>query len=94
MSAADTCPVRVYGSHDFQGHRCGKPIKRNGKCGVHAAADERRERNRASWEEKFDANRKQYAEDKQLEQRIAELGGSWPITRAQLIELLERLQAS
>lgn len=41
--------------------RCGRPIKRDGKCGLHAAAVDRREANDARWareaQERRDRNR-------------------------------------
>lgn len=34
----------------FVGGRCGRPIKDRGMCGIHAAAEKRREENRARWD--------------------------------------------
>ena len=42
---SETCPVDIWDG--WHSHPCRRPIKRNGKCGLHAAADERRERNEA-----------------------------------------------
>lgn len=37
----ETCQVRVYATTwDMVGHACGRQVKRNGKCGIHARADE------------------------------------------------------
>ena len=36
-----TCRVHVYGSGYQPGHPCGRKVKENGKCGIHAAADKR-----------------------------------------------------
>lgn len=41
----ETCPKPVYDHGGWRSHACGKPIKRRGLCGIHAAAEERVEKN-------------------------------------------------
>lgn len=82
-----TCPVHIW--RGFQSDRCGRPVKRNGKCGVHAAADERHAAKQERWNREYEERQIQRAAERALEDRIAELGGAWPITREQLIEILE-----
>lgn len=37
----EACQVWVFAATwDMVGHACGRPVKRNGKCGIHARADE------------------------------------------------------
>lgn len=43
MTDTERCPVDVW--NNYQAHTCGKPVKRDGLCGIHAAAKDRRERN-------------------------------------------------
>lgn len=45
-NAVGACQVSVYG-HDrwARSTTCGKPVKRDGMCGIHAAAKERRAKN-------------------------------------------------
>ena len=49
MTAEKKCPKII---HDdgwgFHSHVCGRPVKRDGLCGMHAAAKERRERGDAA----------------------------------------------
>jgi hypothetical protein len=49
------CPEITWSG--YQSYVCGRPIKRNGKCGIHAAAAERRERNDRERDEKERADR-------------------------------------
>lgn len=46
--SAERCPEEMWDG--WHGHICGKPVKRRGLCGVHAAAVERKERNAADKE--------------------------------------------
>lgn len=46
------CPELVSdGQRSVSFHRCGRPIKRNGLCGLHAAAKERRAKRDQEWQE-------------------------------------------
>lgn len=49
----ETCPVMVSGGPWAHRHTCGRPVKENGKCGVHARVDRRR----AEQDERSKANR-------------------------------------
>jgi hypothetical protein len=44
---SDTCPMSVHSGSVWHPRTCGKPIKRDGMCGVHAAARDRRNANDA-----------------------------------------------
>lgn len=37
---AEKCPVLIH--YNFYSYRCDRPVKRSGKCGIHARADEAR----------------------------------------------------
>lgn len=52
MAESETCPVDVWTPGWFQAHRCGRPIKRRGMCGVHAGAEERAEAKAAALAER------------------------------------------
>lgn len=43
----DTCPETVSNVNGFHFRECGRPVKRNGLCGIHAAS-KKRERNDAA----------------------------------------------
>ena len=50
----DKCPEWVpYGGRMFGGYTCNRPVKRDGLCGIHAAAEERaaakRAKRRETW---------------------------------------------
>lgn len=83
----DECQVQVWVG--YSSNPCGRPVKRDGKCGLHAAAAERRERNEAHRRQQWQERSAQYEVERQQEARIRELGGRWPITRVELIALLE-----
>lgn len=52
--SAETCPVDVWSREIFGGHYiCGKAVKRNGKCGIHARVDEQEAAKKKSREEKI-----------------------------------------
>lgn len=40
---SEICPIRVCGDRWTASHLCGKPVKSDGLCGVHAAAKRRRD---------------------------------------------------
>ena len=44
----ETCQVRVH--VDWSSHPCGRPVKENGKCGVHARVDRKRDESRVQAE--------------------------------------------
>lgn len=49
MTTTTTCPQTVYtDSRDVRGHRCGRPVKDEGLCGVHLAGKRRRQENDAA----------------------------------------------
>lgn len=48
MNDGGTCLEFVSHPSGFGGRDCGRPVKRDGLCGVHAAAKERREKNDAA----------------------------------------------
>lgn len=48
MTDATKCPAWAWDG--FHSSTCGRPVKRNGKCGIHAAAEERVARNLAEEE--------------------------------------------
>ena len=51
-------PTGLYGS--FNGSPCGRPVKEDGKCGIHCrSAKEKRQK---KWDEKFEAKQKQRKE--------------------------------
>lgn len=50
--SAEGCPAIISHVGGWGSHRCAKPIKRDGLCGVHAAAKDKRERNDAERAEK------------------------------------------
>lgn len=53
MASEETCPERVIPKSGWERpHTCGKPVKSDGLCGVHAAAKHRREASKAAEEAK------------------------------------------
>lgn len=72
MGEPATCPERVYGGAWEPARTCAKPVKRNGKCGIHAAADEKRARNQAERDAKDDRDRARRAESKALAVALTE----------------------
>lgn len=52
---------------DWYRHKCGRPVKEDGLCGIHLAAKRRRETNQAE-------RKKQYIEQRAKGDRIAGLG--------------------
>ena len=40
----EKCPERVHSPGTFSSHRCDRPVKRDGLCGIHAAAADKRAR--------------------------------------------------
>lgn len=43
---SERCPREIW--NGFQSYGCGRPVKRDGLCGIHAAADDRVAKNRAA----------------------------------------------
>jgi acyl-CoA reductase-like NAD-dependent aldehyde dehydrogenase len=48
VTTENTCQIRVYGDRWTGSHICGKPVKSDDLCGVHAAAKRRRDANDAA----------------------------------------------
>lgn len=68
----ETCQTDTW--NGYRSYPCGRPVKRNGMCGIHAAALERRERNDERWRQEFAAK----------EARAAEARAKAPIIAARL----------
>lgn len=70
--SVDVCPVKVPdGGRLASFHTCGRAIKRDGMCGMHAAAEERRAATEVSWREEHAAQKALAAH---LKEALAELG--------------------
>ena len=71
------CTVRVHSADHWLYHECGRPLKPGSdKCGIHTAADKRREANQA----KRDAEaRRREAQQERLRQAAAEFEGVYHV---------------
>jgi hypothetical protein len=63
MTTSEVCPKHVWNGYDF--YDCGRPVKRNGLCGIHAraadvkkATQERYDRERQEWYAQREADRR------------------------------------
>ena len=72
---AQTCPEVVYSGGWGSSHKCGRPVKRDGLCGLHASAKERRERNDAERRDRERERRDVRAERGQIAAAISRATG-------------------
>jgi len=68
---SETCQVIT--GEAWSRHPCGRPVKRNGMCGIHAAAAERRAASDRRWRERFDRMKAEDQERKRAEGIAANL---------------------
>ena len=96
---AGVCPIMV-SPHGYNFRACGKPIKRtvtfsDGQtikvCGLHAAAEDRKKRNRERWDLEFQAREAQNEQDRQNDARLKELGVRY-WDKAEVIRVLEAIK--
>lgn len=93
MAEPEVCQETVYwGSRDVRGAKCGRPVKRDGMCGRHAAGADRRkaaeERRNREWDERTH----KWAHERQVEEHVLRLGGEWPVTPDAYLALLIEIE--
>lgn len=79
----DRCREYVHNAGGWSSARCGKPVKRNGMCGVHAAAVERRAKNSADRAERSNRSDEAWGRYKQTIARLERYFGPNEIGGAQ-----------
>lgn len=68
------CPERIWNRNGWGSYVCDKPIKRNGKCGVHARADEQRVLRTEAASQQAKARNAQHAQLKEQVQALQSEG--------------------
>lgn len=70
----DRCPVDVQDFGGFRFHLCGRPVKRNGMCGLHARVEEQRELRDREYREEYRANEELKLASERLCDQLSEAG--------------------
>lgn len=73
MTEVERCPVEQW--EGFTSWQCSRPVKRDGLCGIHAAAKERRQRNDQDRREARRVSDERYAVAAKYAGEIRELTG-------------------
>ena len=62
--AGNSCPETIW--EGFSSYPCGRPVKRNGYCGIHARMHEKREEERNEWKKKHQKRKQNETINKEL----------------------------